>query len=177
MEGTSNSVPFRAGVSMQWLLILKLVVLLTVANGAPVIADKLFGELFNQPLDRGAAFVDGRRILGPSKTVRGIIISLMATTTFAPILGFEWTDGFIIASAATIGDLSSSFLKRRLNLPPSSRATGIDQIPECLLPTVAICSTLGLTALDVVSVVIIFFLGDILLSRLLFKWNIRNRPY
>lgn len=162
---------------MQWLLIFKLLVLLTVANGAPVIATKLFGKFLNQPLDRGAAFFDGRPIFGRSKTVRGIIISLMATTALAPILGFEWIDGVIIASTAMIGDLSSSFLKRRLNLPPSSRATGIDQIPECLLPTVAIRCTLGLTAFDVLPVVIIFFVGEVLLSRLLFKWDIRNRPY
>ena len=162
---------------MQWLLIFKLVVLLTVANGAPVIATKLFGKFLNQPLDRGASFVDRRPILGGSKTLRGIVLSLVATTAFAPILGFEWILGLIIASAAMIGDLSSSFLKRRLDLPPSSRATGIDQIPECLLPTLAIRSTLGLTAIDVLSVVIIFFVGAILLSRLLFNWNIRNRPY
>jgi CDP-archaeol synthase len=162
---------------MQWLLIFKLVVLLTVANGAPVIATKLFGKFLNQPLDRGAAFIDGRPILGSSKTLRGIVLSLMATTAFAPILGFEWIVGLIIASAAMIGDLSSSFLKRRLDLPPSSRATGIDQIPECLLPAIAIRSTVGLTAFNVLSVVIIFFVGEVLLSRLLFKWNIRNRPY
>jgi hypothetical protein len=101
----------------------------------------------------------------------------MATAAFAPILGLDWIDGLIIASAAMIGDLSSSFLKRRLNLPPSSRATGIDQVPECLLPAIAIRSTLGLTAFDVISVVFIFFVGEVLLSRLLFKWNIRNRPY
>ena len=162
---------------MQWLLIFKLEVLLTVANGAPVIATKLFGKFLNQPLDSGAAFIDGRPILGRSKTVRGIVFSLVATTAFAPILGFDWIDGLIIASAAMIADLSSSFLKRRLNLPPSSRATGIDQIPECLLPAIAICSTVGLTGFDVLSVVIIFFVGEVLLSRLLFKWNIRNRPY
>src|ERR1700722_13154314 len=101
----------------------------------------------------------------------------MATSAFAPILGFDWIDGFIIASAAMIGDLSLSFLKRRLNLPPSSRATGIDQVPECLLPAIAVRSTLGLTAFDVISVVIIFFAGELLLSRLLFNWNIRDRPY
>ena len=101
----------------------------------------------------------------------------MATTAFAPILGFEWIDGLIVASAAMIGDLSSSFLKRRLSLPQSSRATGIDQVPECLLPAIAIRSTLGLTAFDVISVVIIFFVGEVLLSRLLFNWNIRDRPY
>ena len=94
---------------MQWLLIFKLEVLLTVANGVPVIATKLFGKFLNQPLDRGAAFIDGRPILGRSKTVRGIVFSLMATTAFALILGFDWIDGLIIASAAMIGDLSSSF--------------------------------------------------------------------
>jgi hypothetical protein len=38
-------------------------------------------------------------------------------------------------------------------------------------------STLGLTVFDVISVVTIFFVGEVLLSRLLFKWNVRNRPY
>ena len=65
---------------MQWLLIFKLLVLLTVANGAPVIATKLFGKFLNQQLDRGAVFIDGRPILGRSKTVRGIVLSIMATT-------------------------------------------------------------------------------------------------
>ena len=53
------------------------------------------------------------------------------------LLGFAWTCGLVVASVAMSGDLLSSFLKRRLSLPPSSRATGIDQIPECLLPTIA----------------------------------------
>ena len=162
---------------MQWLLILKLVILLTVANGTPVIVGKLFGNYFNQPLDGAVKFVDGRPVFGHSKTIRGIILSLVAATVTAPALGFAWTSGLIIASAAMSGDLLSSFLKRRLSLPPSSRATGIDQIPECLLPTLTIRSTLGLGAFDVVSVVIIFFLGQVILSRLFFRWNIRNRPY
>jgi hypothetical protein len=162
---------------MQWLLIFKLVVLLTVANGTPVIAGKLFGKYFSQPLDWGVAFIDGRPIFGRSKTIRGIILSLVAATVTAPVLGFAWTSGLIIATVAMSGDLLSSFLKRRLSLAPSSRATGIDQIPECLLPTIAIRLTLGLGVVDIVSVVIIFFLGQVILSRLFFKWNIRNRPY
>ena len=164
-------------MAMQWLLILKLVALLAVANGVPVFAGRLFGAYFNQPLDFEVSFVDGRPVFGRSKTIRGIVLSLVTTTALAPLLGFEWTWGLIVVSVAMISDLSSSFLKRRLSLPPSSRATGIDQIPECLLPTLAIRSTLGLDAFDVVSVVIIFFLGEVILSRLLFRWRIRNRPY
>ena len=61
---------------MQWLLIFKLLVLLTVVNGAPIIATKLFGRFLNQQLDCGAAFIDGRSILGSSKTVRGSYFQL-----------------------------------------------------------------------------------------------------
>jgi CDP-2,3-bis-(O-geranylgeranyl)-sn-glycerol synthase len=117
---------------MQWLIIFKLMVLLTVANGTPVIATKLFGKYFNQPLDRGVTFVDGRPVFGSAKTIRGIILSLVVATITAPALSFAWTYGLIVASVAMSGDLLSSFLKRRLGLPPSSRAIGIDQIPECL---------------------------------------------
>ena len=162
---------------MQWLLISKLVILLAVANGVPVIAVKLFGRYCNQPLDGGFVFIDGRPVFGRSKTIRGVVLSLVAATASAPLLGLPWTSGLVVASVAMSGDLLSSFLKRRLSLPPSSRASGIDQIPECLLPTIAIRSTLGLGAFDIVSVVIIFFLGQVLLSRALFRWNIRNRPY
>jgi len=162
---------------MQWLLSLKLVVLLTVANGIPAVAWKVFGEHFNEPVDGGFTFIDKQPIFGNSKTIRGIILSLVATTAFAPVVGLDWVIGLCISSVAMLGDLGSSFLKRRFNMPPSSRATGIDQIPECLLPTLAIRSTLGLGFLDILFVVAVFFLGHITLSHLFFRWKIRNRPY
>jgi hypothetical protein len=75
------------------------------------------------------------------------------------------------------GDLFSSFLKRRLKIPPSNRATGLDQIPESLFPALACRSMLSLTMLDITSVLVIFFIGETVLSRLLFKWNVRDRPF
>ena len=161
---------------MQWLLSLKLVVLLTVANGIPAVAWRVFGEYFNRPLDGGVAFFDRQPIFGHSKTIRGIILSLVAATASAPLLGLDWVSGLFVGGVAMLGDLVSSFLKRRLNMPPSSRATVIDQIPECLLPTPgSFYPWRG--ALDVIFIVIIFFLGHITLSQLFFKWKIRNRPY
>jgi hypothetical protein len=108
---------------MQWLLSLKLVVLLTVANGVPAIAWRVFGEYFNEPLDGGSTFIDQQPIFGDSKTIRGIVLSLVATTAAAPVLGIEWVIGLCIGGVAMLGDLGSSFLKRRFNMPPSSRAT------------------------------------------------------
>jgi hypothetical protein len=75
------------------------------------------------------------------------------------------------------GDLFSSFLKRRLRLPPRARATGLDQLPESLLPLLACREALSLTTLDVAVIAGLFFLGEIILSPLLFKIHLRDRPY
>ena len=105
---------------MQWLLSLKLVVLLTVANGIPAVAWRVFGEYFNRPLDGGVAFFDRQPIFGHSKTIRGIILSLVAATASAPLLGLDWVSGLFVGGVAMLGDLVSSFLKRRLNMPACS---------------------------------------------------------
>jgi CDP-2,3-bis-(O-geranylgeranyl)-sn-glycerol synthase len=160
---------------MQPILILQLLVLLTVANGIPVIALKLFGNIFAQPLDGGVIFFDRRPVFGPSKTIRGILFSTIITTAFAPLIGLEWKIGVVVAFMA--GDLFSSFLKRRMNLPSSSQAMGLDQIPESLFPALACRAMLGLTVLDIILVVGLFSIGVNLLSLLLFKWGIRDRPF
>jgi CDP-2,3-bis-(O-geranylgeranyl)-sn-glycerol synthase len=82
-----------------------------------------------------------------------------------------------VAGTAMAGDLFSSFVKRRLNLPPSSQALGLDQIPESLLPMLACRDALSLTAADIVVGVAIFFVGELVLSRLLFNAHLRDEPY
>jgi hypothetical protein len=57
------------------------------------------------------------------------------------------------------GDLLSSFVKRRLNLPPSSRATGLDQIPESLLPALVCRGALSSSGLDIAICVGVFLVG------------------
>lgn len=155
----------------------KMLLLLVVANGAPVLGKKIFGAAFNTPLDGGVRLGDGHPLFGPSKTIRGVLLSIAATAVAAAALGFGWTDGALIASLAMFGDLLSSFVKRRLSRTPSSMALGLDQIPESLLPTLAFKSRLGLTAWDIAGVVFAFILLELLLSRLLFRLHWRDRPY
>jgi hypothetical protein len=162
---------------MQLTLILQFVTLLMLANGTPVIAQKLLGNFLNQPLDGGAEFFDRWPLFGPSKTIRGIVLSILITTGFAPAVGLGWKIGLTAATVAMVGDLLSSFLKRRLKIPSSRRAIGLDQVPESLLPAFASRSMLGLTVLDITAVVVIFFLGEMVLSRLLFKWRVRDQPF
>lgn len=156
---------------------LKLLVLLVIANGVPILGKKIFGTTFSHRLDGGIKLRDGHPLFGPSKTVRGAVLSIAATTLAAPTLGFDWTDGALIAALAMIGDLASSFIKRRLGRPPSSMALGLDQIPESLLPTLVCKARLGLTAWDIAGVVFGFILLELLLSRLLFRLHLRDQPY
>lgn len=162
---------------MHMIPILQLMVLLTLANGAPVVAKKIFGGRFARPLDFGVAFFDGRPVFGASKTFRGIVVALLSAAVGAPLMGLDPAIGLTAAGAAMAGDLFSSFVKRRLNLPPSSRALGLDQIPESLLPMLACRDALSLTAVDIVLGVGLFFTGELVLSRLLFHAHLRDEPY
>jgi hypothetical protein len=122
---------------MHFLPVLKLLVLLTLANGTPIVAKKILGPRFSFPVDAGINFRDRRPLFGPSKTIRGIVVSILVTTAAAPLLGLDFGVGATVAVAAMAGDLISSFVKRRLNFPSSSQALGLDQIPESLLPMLA----------------------------------------
>jgi CDP-archaeol synthase len=162
---------------MHYWPLLQLVGLLTVANGAPVAAKRIFGDRFSWPLDGNFKFIDGRPLFGTSKTVRGLLVSVVATSVCAPLIGLGATIGFVVAVTAMAGDLFSSFIKRRLALPPSSQAIGLDQIPESLFPLLACRQELGLTAADILLGVAIFFVGELAVSRVLFRLRFRDRPY
>ncbi|SDJ61448.1 MULTISPECIES: CDP-archaeol synthase [Bradyrhizobium] len=162
---------------MQLVHILQLLVLMTLANGTPIVAKKIFGSRFSFPLDAGTIFFDGRPLFGPSKTIRGILISFLVTTASAPLIGLDLTIGAIVAVAAMAGDLFSSFVKRRLNSPPSSQVLGLDQIPESVFPMLACRGALSLTIADVALGVGIFFIGAVILSRFLFRVHLRDEPY
>ena len=162
---------------MQAILILQLLILLVVANGTPVIVKKLLGNALARPLDCGSLFFDGQSIFGPSKTIRGIMVSVLATVICAALMGLGWEVGTLIATFAMAGDLFSSFVKRRLRLASSSMAIGLDHVPESLFPLVASRLLLPLSILDIVAGVTIFVVCALILSPLLFKLNLRDEPH
>ena len=157
--------------------ILQSLVILSLANGAPVIAKRILGRRFEQPVDCGMKLWDGRALFGPSKTIRGVLLSILVSAAGAPLVGVPVQMGVVMGAAAMAGDLCSSFVKRRLGFKPSSRATGLDQVPESLLPLLVARQALALTAADIAVTVLVFFVGEFLLSRLLYKWHIRDEPY
>jgi CDP-2,3-bis-(O-geranylgeranyl)-sn-glycerol synthase len=158
-------------------LILEVLLLLMVANGTPILAKKVFGDFLNHPLDGGVKTGDGQPLLGHSKTLRGIILAVVVTAIAALLMGLGPTVGLVIGAAAMFGDVLSSLLKRRMSLAPSSRALGLDQIPESVLPLLASQPVLQLTVVDIAIITVLFFVGELAISRLLFHLKIRDRPF
>jgi len=159
------------------MLIFKLLVLLTLANGTPVVLKKIMGQRFSRPLDAGLRFFDGQPLLGPSKTVRGVLGAVLVTALGGVATGLGWQIGVLVGLTAMLGDLFSSFFKRRLKLPSSSRATGLDQLPESLFPVLACQSQLDLMVFEVAVVVGVFFFSEVVFSPLFYRLGIRDQPY
>lgn len=144
---------------------LKLFTLLCVANGAPVVASLLFRDLASCPLDNGRLFADGRPLLGESKTARGIYASLIAVVLVGLLLGIPISISLEIAFFAMLGDLFSSFIKRRLAKPSGANCPGLDQIPESLLPLLAVKQQLALDVQNIVLLVGLFIVTDLVVTK------------
>jgi CDP-2,3-bis-(O-geranylgeranyl)-sn-glycerol synthase len=114
---------------MPKLVLLQLLTLLTLANGSPVLAKRMGSDLA-YPLDGAPRFLDGRPLLGPSKTIRGLLISIIITSASAPLLGLDLKIGFIVGTTALEGDLIASFVKRRLGLPSAAEQRGSIRFPN-----------------------------------------------
>lgn len=99
-----------------------------VANAAPVFLKQ------GKPLDLGAKFIDGRRILGNGKTFEGVAIGLFFGTYTGIIEALVFKNtffiriGFIASVGALLGDVFGSFIKRRLGLKRGDPAPILDQL-------------------------------------------------
>ncbi|MHA1616877.1 MAG: CDP-2,3-bis-(O-geranylgeranyl)-sn-glycerol synthase [Candidatus Njordarchaeales archaeon] len=101
-----------------------------VANAAPVI----FGG--GAPLDLGKRFIDGKRIFGDHKTIRGlvsgIICGILAGILLSPFTSLSLMEdvrrAILLSIGAHLGDLLGSFIKRRISIPPGGSLPVMDQI-------------------------------------------------
>jgi len=157
--------------------LLQLLLLIIIANGAPIITRQWLNGRFSHAVDLDHDLADNNRIFGPSKTWRGIVSSLLVTPVVAVLLGYSIETGLMVAVYAVIGDLISSFIKRRFSMTASSMAPLLDQVPESFIPAFMLRQTFNLDILSVIWLVLIFIITELLLSHILYKWGVRKRPY
>lgn len=158
-------------------IFLKLLTMLLASNGAPILAARLFGSRVSIPVDFNRRLGDGNAIFGESKTWRGLFAALLTACILALFFGFGLTFGLVFGCQVMLGDLVSSFIKRRRGRAPSDRSTGLDQLPESLLPALYSCISMELVWWWAIVLSLVFMLLQLLISRPLFLLHVRKRPY
>jgi CDP-2,3-bis-(O-geranylgeranyl)-sn-glycerol synthase len=101
------------------------------------------------PIDGGRLFIDGRRVFGPTKTVRGFLGGLIGGSLFglleSALMGWGlFPFALLVSAGALLGDLFGSFVKRRLGLPPGFPAPLLDQLDFVLGGLALSCPLYGL---------------------------------
>lgn len=101
-----------------------------VANATPVLAAKLVRR--RHPLDFGLHFMDGRRLLGDSKSVEGFFAGLAAGILTGYVLSLYGAlsvgEAAFLSLGTMLGDAAGSFIKRRLGLRSGAPAPLLDQL-------------------------------------------------
>lgn len=97
------------------------------ANSVPAI----FGG--GTPIDLGRCLMDGERIFGSHKTIRGFMSGLLAGLLVSIVMGSLFSIdllflGALISVGALSGDLVGAFIKRRMKLPPGYPMPLLDQL-------------------------------------------------
>lgn len=148
---------------------------LVLVNCLPVLSKVILGEWFKYPLDGGALWLDNKPLFGQNKTVRGVVVSIAGGLGLASLLGQPWWIGGIVATFAMTGDLTSSFIKRRLNVPIGGDVFPLDHLFESLFPVLFLVPILFLSFAQVI-LTVVFFIFVAYPGTLFWKYIIHRAP-
>jgi CDP-diglyceride synthetase len=156
---------------------IQLLGILLACNGAPLLLARLLGSRGAAAIDMNRVLADGRPLFGASKTWRGFFAMPLAGALLCALLDCGWHVGLMLGFLAAVGDLFSSFVKRRLGLEAGARCNGLDQLPESALPSLYAVSALELPWHYALLVPLAFWGAQRLLSKVLYRLHLRQRPY
>jgi len=160
-----------------------------IANGSPVV---VIGKLIKKttPMDFNRKFIDGRPILGRSKTWEGFIVGTLCGAitgaAYSAILSnMLWIIyGLLMGLGAMIGDSLNSFIKRRLNISPGEPFIPMDQLSFVLaayalvkisgIDSLVGCNV-GLTELAIIVYVVLVL--HPLTNLIAYKLGLKDKPW
>jgi CDP-2,3-bis-(O-geranylgeranyl)-sn-glycerol synthase len=148
------------------------------ANATPVLARG------RRPIDGGLRFIDGRRLLGDGKTWEGLIAGLAAGVTVALLLAIA-LDNILVAYVGTLtsigamaGDITASFIKRRLGMERGAPAPVLDQL-NFYIGAIAVLLIAGytITPTMLITLAAISGLAHITANIIAYKLKLKNVPW
>jgi predicted MPP superfamily phosphohydrolase len=158
----------------------RILILLWVINFVPPLLTYLFEDKWDTPADLGHQFWDGRPLLGPHKTFRGLLAGVTAGFLAGLILGFPWWMGLELGLLSMAGDLTSSFIKRRLGTASGDIVPVLDQGFEGMFPLLVLRRHFLLTGGEVLLLLVLFcigaYCGSLFLNRVLRAVPFENYP-
>jgi len=161
-------------------LLVKILTLLWVINFVPPLLAFFFEDKWNTPLDLGYRFHDGQPLFGSHKTYRGFFGGVGAGALVGWCFGFPWWLGLGAGLLAMIGDLTSSFIKRRFEISSGDIVPVLDQGFEGLFPFLVLAPYFLLGVGDVLFLLVLFslgaFIGSLFLNRVLLVIPFPNYP-
>jgi len=161
---------------LKMLLSVKILLLLWFINFAPPLLTHSLGDRWRTPLDRGRLWKDGQPILGSHKTCRGLVGAVVAGFMGGWVTGLGPGVGFLAAVLSMLGDLLSSFIKRRRKLPSGSVSAGLDQLFEGILPLLLLAPLFSLGTMQTVFLLVFFSIGAYIGSSF-FKQILLCKPF
>jgi len=151
-----------------------------VANATPVLVAKVVKR--THPMDKGLRFLDGRRILGDSKSVEGFVSGILAGTAvgfalrWAGLLGVQ--EAFVLSLGTMLGDALGSFVKRRLGIERGNPAPLLDQLTFLLVALLLYQLVYGgLDALTVVILVLVTPPIHLVTNYFAYKLGLKSKPW
>lgn len=157
-----------------------------IANMTPIVVARLpLLRNWNAPLDFGKKY-RGIRVLGPNKTVRGVVCGVIAGTIAGIALYaslFRLSDPWpLIAMAAAmsfgalLGDAAESFIKRQRRIPAGRVWFPFDQL-DYIIGGLLFVLPFGVPPLRIVLATIALFFGlHLLVSYVGYKLKLKDRP-
>jgi CDP-2,3-bis-(O-geranylgeranyl)-sn-glycerol synthase len=139
--------------------------LLVTSQVTPVVLARALGPAWATPIDGRHRLADGHYIFGTHKTWRGLIGGTAATALVGSLLSAGFALGAAFGFLALVGDLASSFIKRRIGSSSGADLPFIDQLPEALLPMLSLYGALALDLRSLIGTALIFFVLDLLVTR------------
>jgi len=165
------------GLFLCWKRDFLILILLGIANFSPILARAAFKKRLSFPVDFDVRLGESGPLFGPHKTWRGLFSSVVATGMAAYFTPVGALVGMKLAVFSMAGDLLPSFIKRRSGFTSGKKVLFLDQVPESLLPLVLLKADLAISWMDIVVIVLLFYLGDVSLSPILFRFHIRRNPH
>jgi CDP-2,3-bis-(O-geranylgeranyl)-sn-glycerol synthase len=128
------------------------------------------------PLDGGEKWLDGKPFLGSHKTFRGCLVGILAGLIIGTMQG-TLIVGLVQGFGAILGDLISSFYKRRLDLAPGESFPFLDQLDFIIVAIITSQPVIRASLQEIVIILIVTVPIHYLMNYLSWLVKMKDHPW